>query len=193
MYGKLFRVGQDKALADALVAVTEYPTGLHIPPASDKVDVIIRGCAFNTRTIAMHVDQHLEISNKDPIAFLPRLDGARQPLQSVTIPDGSAKTIYHRGPQRYTLLEDTGHNFMKAHTWVFPYATFDVTDLTGRYEIKGIPVGKVKVNVMLPLADKQLKITNKSITIDEGDNELDLELEFDAAKETPEEARTTPG
>jgi len=174
----LFRVSADGALADALVAVTRYQG--HVPPASKEVALTIHGCAFSQRTVALHESQVLTVKNKDGVPFLPRLDGARAPATIVTVPGGAPITLHHRGPQRYSLVEDTGHTFMKAHVWVFKYATTSVTGLNGKYSIGSIPVGPVKVSAMLPVGDKKLLFSHADAEIKEGDNTLDLKIVFDA-------------
>jgi hypothetical protein len=69
-----------------------------------------------------------------------------------------------------------------ADVFVLNYATFDVTGLDGQYEIKGIPVGKVRVDVFLPVIAKS---DGQELEIHEGDNTFDMTLHFDAAKDIP--------
>ena len=74
-YGKLFRVGLEKTLADVLVAVTGYE-GI-VPAASDTVKMTIHGCAMAKRTLALTYGQRIEMSNLDSLeSFMPYLDGA---------------------------------------------------------------------------------------------------------------------
>jgi hypothetical protein len=62
--------------------------------------------------------------------------------------------------------------------FVVKYATHDVTSLDGRYEIKNIPVGKVKLNAMLPATQQ---VVEKDVEIKAGQAlELNLEIPFDA-------------
>ncbi|MSP25881.1 MAG: hypothetical protein EXR75_12120 [Myxococcales bacterium] len=182
-YGKLFRVGQDHALADALVAVTGYKG--FVPPKAAAIAVTITRCAFSTRTIAMTDGQHLEVKNLDPLtSYLPRLDGARMPATIVAIPGGDPVKIYSRGYGRYWLRDDMARGFMVAHVFHFHYGTTAVTALDGKYRIEGVPTGKVDVSAMLPSAN--LLSTTKSFEVRAGDNALDLELKFDAKKNVPE-------
>ncbi len=182
-YGKLFRTGQDKTLADALVAITHYKG--HVPPKSDTVSVTIRDCAFSTRTIALTDGQHIELRNLDVMrSYLPYLDGARAPAKNVAVPRGPAIKLHSRGRQRYWLRDQMGRNFMTANVFHFPYSTTSVTGLDGQYRIEGVPVGEVQVSVMLP-STKNLKHISQKVTIKQGDNKLALEFPFDAAKDTP--------
>lgn len=183
MYGKLFRVGQDRALADAIVAVTKYKG--FVPPKSPIVPITITRCAYSTRSIAMTDGQHLEIKNLDALtSYLPRLDGARMPATIVAVPGGDPVKIHSRGYGRYWLRDDLARPFMVAHVFHFHYGTTSVTGLDGKYRIEGVPTGKAEVSAMLPSAN--LLSTSKSFEIKEGENTLDLELVFDAKKNVPE-------
>jgi len=182
-YGKLFRVGQEGTLADAIVAVTKY-SGF-VPPSSDKTTVTIRNCSYSTRSIALTDGQHIEVKNLDPLtSYVPHLDGARLPALSVAVPRGKSIKLYTRKPGRYWLRDQMARSFMVAHVFHFRFATTDVTALDGKYKITGIPVGKVEVSAMLPAA-KLLSATKPGVEIKKGDNTLDLELTFDAKKHTP--------
>ena len=59
-----------------------------------------------------------------------------------------------------------------------------MSGLDGRYVIEGLPVGKVRVDALLPVLRKT---TGKDIELREGDNTLDLVLTYDAKKD-----RATP-
>jgi hypothetical protein len=186
VYGKLFRVGQDGQLADAAVMVTDYGTH-YIKPEKQAVRIDIKNCAFHTRTVGMTDGQFLEIHNNDVMtSYLPHLDGARMPATIVAIPRGPSVKVYSRGRGRYWLRDQMTKTFMVAHVFHFPYSTFDVTGLDGRYEIKGVPVGKAKINVMLPQT-KTMKSISKAIEVIEGENIVDLELTFDAKADTPDD------
>jgi hypothetical protein len=154
-YGKVFREGNGRTLADVLVAVTGYPA--FVPAQGDVSAVNIHGCAFDRRTIAMTYGQHIEVSNTDPReAFLPTLEGANLPAQLVAIPRGEAVKLYPPEVGHYALVDGMGKNWMFADVFVLKYATHAVTGLDGRFRISGIPVGKVKVSAYLPLVDTEL-------------------------------------
>ncbi len=188
-YGKLFRRGQDGQLADALVAVSGYQGW--VPPAQPAVKITIRNCALSTRTIVLTHGQHIEINNLDPLqSYLPHLDGAKSPSLNAAIPRGPAIKLYTRGHGRYWLRDQMGMKHMLAHVWHLPYSTARVTGLDGRYEIKGVPVGKAKLSIMLPQTKTlptNVEPMAKNIAIDvaEGDNVHDVELVFSAEDNTP--------
>ncbi len=192
VYGKLFRVGKDHQLADALVAVSKYQG--YVPPKEAAIRVTIKNCAYSTRTIAMTDGQHLEVRNleDDTKTYIPWLDGSRAPAAIVAVPHGDVVKLHSRGFQRYWLRDQMGMKFMVAHVFHLHFATTAVTGLDGKYRIEGIPVGKVELSAMLPqanlLADppgSALGEAGRSVDIKEGDNHADFELTFDKKRDTP--------
>ncbi len=186
MYAKLFRVDAQKHLADAFVTVTGYEG--YIPARSDSKMVIGRGCAWDTRTIAMTFGQKLLVRSRGRTSYVPELQGAHMASQMVAIPGGDPITLLPRRPGRYQLL-DSMHLFMKANVLVLKYSTFDVTGADGHYEIKGIPAGvEVTVTAFLPQTmghvDRKLKIEPGKTT------QVDLQLEY--KKPPPEPAEPLP-
>lgn len=195
-YGKLFRTGPNGGLADAMVAVTEYGEN-YIPPKQEAVPITITNCAFSQRTVVMTDGQHLAVQNlMNAKQFLPHLDGARQPATVVAVPGGEPIKVFSRGISRYWLRDQMGRQQMVAHVFHLPYSTATVTDLNGTFRIEGIPAGgTVKVSAMLPQL-KNMNAITKELKVEAGkDNELNLELTFDAAKDTPADGHggTKPG
>jgi hypothetical protein len=185
-YGKLFRVGQDKTLGDVLVAVTGYDA--FVPPKQDYVDVAIRECAFSSRTYALTFGQYVSVRNTDGNrSYLPLLRGGHANAGLVAIPLGEPIKLYATEPKIYQLTDQMARPFMVANVFVLRYPTHAVTGLDGRYEISGIPTGKVEVDALLPAAS--MKILKQQIELKPGDNTLDLTIEFDAKKDAP---RTSP-
>lgn len=176
-YGRAFRVGQDSALADALVTVTGYEG--FVPAKGPALSVKINGCAFEKRTYAMAFGQRLEVSNTDlKGSFMPVLDPSEYRAMNIALPKGAPVKIYAYQPGiNYVLRDIQGKEFMQSDVFVLKFATLDTTGLDGRYKISGIPVGKVQVNALLPVIDKSKQ---QDFEIKEGDNTLDLELSYDA-------------
>lgn len=187
-YGKLFRVGLDGALADAMVAVTAY-NGF-VPASGPAAKVPIRGCAPNKRTVVMTFGQRLEVANRDKLEpYIPYLDGARTVAGIVAVPGGEPIKLYPNQPGRY-MLRDQMPSGLLADVYVLKYATHDVTDLGGEFEIRDIPVGKVRVDVLLPVLGKG---DGREIDIKEGVNTADFTLKFDAKKDLPAAAPAATG
>ncbi|MEM9694696.1 MAG: hypothetical protein AAGA56_19260 [Myxococcota bacterium] len=183
VYGKLFRKGADGALADALVSVTEYKG--YVPPKEDFVDVTFSDCAYSARTIALTDGQQIRVRNRqyDTTAVIPHLDGARLPSVTVAVPQGDPVILPTRGRSRYWLRDQLKKPWLVAHVFHLPYATTDVTNTDGAFEIDRIPVGEVTVSVLLP---QTMLALSKRVTVKDGEtSKLDFELSFDAAANTP--------
>lgn len=174
MYGKLFREGMMRSLADVLVAVTGYKA--YLPEKEPKKVVSARGCAFSTRTIALTYGQTLQVVSKDDReAYVPNLLGSNQKIQLLALPRGEGSVLYPPDIGHYLLTDDI-KVFMLADVYVVKYSTHDVTSLDGRYEITGIPPGRVKLNALLPstgvVADRVIDIKAGEVI------EVPLELKF---------------
>lgn len=185
-HGKLFRVGQDGALADALVAVTGYEG--YVPPKDQAVKLTIRGCSFARRTVALAYGQRIEVANLEKIeSYMPYLDGAPIKAILVAIPGGDSVKLYPQEPGHYLIRDQLPNEHLTADVYALAYATHDVTGLDGKYEITGIPVGPVSVNALLPATSKA---KGERIEIKEGDNTLDLTLTYDAKTDKPKAGTT---
>ncbi|WP_438037068.1 hypothetical protein [Sorangium sp. So ce204] len=177
-YGRLFRVGQQNGVADALVTVVNYSG--YVPEREEAEKVTIHGCAFSKRTVVMTYGQRLEVANLDPLEpYMPNLEGAPFMAVLVAVPQGDPVKFYPPQPGYYHLVDKLPKPFLKAEVFVLKFATHDVTGLDGKYEIKGIPVGKVLTAALLPAIDQDVK---REIEIKEGENTLDFELNFDLKK-----------
>jgi hypothetical protein len=182
-YGKLFRVGLDNGLADAMVTVTRYQDRGWVPPKEQAVKAGFRGCAAVQRTYVLTFGQRLEVTNLDRTAdpYIPMLDGAPSKTMQVAVPGGAPIKLYPMEPGHY-MLRDSMDRGPVADVFVLKYATHAVTGLDGRYEISGIPVGKVRVDAFLPVISKS---QGQEIELKEGENTLDVVMKFDAKKDVP--------
>jgi hypothetical protein len=179
-YGKLFREGPNRELGDVLVAVTEYKG--FIPPVSRAKTVLARGCAFESRTIAMVYGQRLDVVNRSPEAFIPELKGAHQPALLVAVPGGDPVSLYPDHVGQFLLIDHT-YAFATADVFVLKYPTAMVTGIDGNFEFPGIPAGDATVTAYLPATMKQASqkvhvVAGETIT-------LDLTVPFTASKPSP--------
>lgn len=181
VYGKLFRVGADGALPDVLVAATGYEG--FVPEREDAETVTLEQCRFDKNTVGLTFGQRIDVKNVDAKrSYMPYLDGAPFRAVMVAVPKGDAVKLYPQREGRYLLRDQMKRPFLISNVFVLKFPTHAVTDGEGRYEIAGIPVGKVKVSALLPAVRKA---TEKEIEIAAGDNTLDLVIEYDAEKDVP--------
>jgi len=187
-YGKLFREGEGRTLADVLVAVTGYDG--YVTAAEPAVLVTARGCAWDRRTIALAFGQRIEVQSLDQRAYIPMLLGGKPGANLVAVPKGSAVPVFPRHPGHYMLVDEM-RLFSRADVFVLRYPTYDVTGLDGRFHIAGIPVGKVKVTALLPSINQKteasvdvtadaVKTVNLVIPFDQADFERRMRKTEDA-------------
>ena len=177
-YGKLFfESGDARALADALVAVTDYKG--FVPAHGDVVPVSIRGCTYDQRTYSVTYGQHLEVTNLNrTVSFVPDLMGGSMPAQMVATPHGDPVKLYPLVPGYYEIQDQMNRPFLKASVYVLKYATHTVSGTDGRYRISGIPVGTVKVSALHPSAgtakDQKVEVrADQTTTVD-----LDIDYKY---------------
>lgn len=175
MFGTVFREGADRTLADVLVAVTEYDG--FVPAKGTDAVVTGEGCAWASRTVAMTFGQKVVVRGADNRPYVPEILGQPAPAQLFVLPTAPPVELVPRRPGRFKLV-DSMRLFNVAELFVLPYATVDVTDLDGKFEISGVPVGKVKVNALLPQTGS---VAGQEVTVEAGKTvELSFELSFDA-------------
>jgi len=177
LHRKLYRQGADRTLGDVLVTVTEYQGFL--PARGDSVRVEARGCAFDARILAMTYGQRLDVFNFDNQGYMPRLVGTPSYALRVALPGGPPVPVFAPKPGQYMLIDQT-RDYMRSDLYVLSYPTFDVTGLDGKFEIAGVPVGKVKVSAYAPALGK---VVEQSVEIQAGaDKALTFEIAFSASE-----------
>lgn len=175
VYGPLFREGAERSLGDVLVAVTGYQGG-YVPPMGEAVRVEGEGCAWNARTVVMTYGQRLEVSARDRRAYVPDLMGQASPAQLFVMPGAPPVPFVPQKPGRFLLI-DSMRLYNRTDVFVLTYPTAAVTGLDGKFEISGIPVGRVKVNAFLPATNATVE---REIEVKENQTvELELSLPFD--------------
>jgi len=177
-YGRLFRVGLDKALGDVLVAVTGYEG--FVPEREPSAKITIHGCALSKRTMAVTFGQNVAVANLDTLdPYMPYLDGAPTKAALVAVPNGDPVKLYPLAPGHY-LLRDELNDFMRAEVFVVAFATHDVTGLDGQYAIKNIPAGQVKVSAFLPALGAPIE---KLVEVKPGETTIDFTFTYPAKGE----------
>lgn len=188
-YDKLFREGPGRVAPDVLVAVTEYDA--YIPAKEPAAKVVVKDCAYDRRTVVVTFGQRIDVSNLDEKqSYLPFLAGVSAPAHMVLPPKGQGGPVklYPLDIGRFLLVDEMNRSWMKADVYVLKYPTATVTDLEGKYRIDGIPVGKVKVSALLPLADLT---GNTEVTVEEG-KAVTVDFTLDYKKPAPAPSSSAP-
>lgn len=180
VYNKLFREGPNRALADVLVAVTDYEGS--VPSLTDKVTINAAGCAYGTRTVALAKWQTLELKNNGPDAVTPQLVGSRAPALLVALPGGPAMPLPFQGPGEYIMV-DRSHPFSQIDVFVLNFPTFAVTGMDGAFMIERVPAGEALISAYLPATGQKIqqaiKVEANQIT------EINLTIDFDVKRHGP--------
>jgi hypothetical protein len=176
-YGKLFREGPGRGLADVVVGVTGYAG--YVPEDTPAEVADATGCAWNARTYVLTFGQSLDVRSRDSRPYVPDLMGARLKAQLVAMPRGEAIHLYPEQPGRFQLV-DSMRIFMLADVLVVKFPTHAVSGLDGRFVIPHVPVGKVNVSALLPATLEQ---SQKEVEVHPGELvEVALTLPFDRKK-----------
>jgi hypothetical protein len=179
-YGTLFREGTGRELGDVLVAVTGYKG--YLPSKAVAKRVVARGCAYESRTIAMVFGQRIEVFNKGGETFIPSLRGAQQAALVVAMPGGDPVTLFPTQVGEYELTDET-HEYAKAEVFVLKFPTAAVTGLDGKYEITELPAGDMDISAYLPATRGTV---TQHVTIVAGETTtVDLTIPFDAKRVPP--------
>jgi hypothetical protein len=178
-YGKLFREGPGRALADVLVAVTGYKG--YVPESEPTVNVTAKDCFWGTRTFALTFGQRIDILSGDGQAYIPELLGEHGQPQLIATPGGKAAShLYPTRPGGYRIVDNL-KLFMTAEVLVLKYSTHAVTGLDGRFEIPNVPAGPVTVWANLPQT-QATSTRNVTVQADKATDEIVFELPFNAAE-----------
>lgn len=183
MFGRLFREGPGRTLADVLVTVTEYKG--YVPASREKDTVTVRGegCAWDTRTIALTFGQRIGVVAADRRPYVPDLVGQKSSAEFFAMP-GASEPIYlvPANPGQYA-LQDSMRLYSRSEVFVLAYSTHDVTGTDGVYEIRGIPVGRARVGAILPSTRGTVQ---QVIELAAGETKVvDLEIEYSAKAAKP--------
>lgn len=173
-YGKLFREGPGRGVADVVIGITEYKG--YLPEPAPAVIADASGCAFDARTYVLTFGQSLDVRSRDSRPYVPELLGAQAKAQLVALPRGDAIHLYPQQPGRYQLT-DSMRLFMLADVLVVKFSTHAVTGLDGKFVIPRVPVGKVKLSALLPATMLEV---DKEVDVHAGERvDVDLAIPFD--------------
>jgi len=154
VYGKAFRegepVGDGRALADAIVAVTGYEG--FVPAKTEHVDLRFEGCAYDRRTVLVTFGQRIDVYNGSKKEMLtPDLDGQPVVALRIAAPRSiSPVRIFPPAPGRFHLVDRGTLGYVDLDVYALMQPLHAASDVAGKYRIDGVPVGKVTVNVAHP-------------------------------------------
>ena len=163
MHGSLFRDERSaetkvsptakRPLLDAVVGVTEYGKAF-LPPPKEAATVIIKDCAYDTRTVVLMLGQSLNVRNEDTPApnhyYGPQLAGAKTSTIRIVAPKTDPIVFFPEEPGRFALVDTVDHRYMRAEVFVAMNPLTAVSRALGKYKLLNVPVGKMKAHAMHP-------------------------------------------
>jgi hypothetical protein len=148
LYGRSFREGDGRKLADAIVVVTGYQ-GFYLPEKEEAKQVRIEGCGYDTRTVTLTFGQRLDVKNMSADFWTPLLEPGQHNRFMIATPKGDAIRLYPKKPGHYLLI-DRDRKYVDVDVYALLQPLHAVTDMAGHYRIDGVPVGKMTVRTTHP-------------------------------------------
>lgn len=186
-YAPAFREGPGRALADVLVTVSGYSG--YVPAKEEVKATTIKDCAYAARTYAVMFGQKMEVKNIGGRPQMPKLLGATSSAVMVAVPAGDAVPLLPDHPGRFTLVDEM-YGGVQADVFVLQYPTFAVTGTDGRFEIRGVPTGELKLNALLPTT---MSVKSQSVTVQAGKSvEAEITLEYVPPAPAPSSSAPVP-
>lgn len=144
-------VGKDGGIRDVVVRLF-LPLGAKAPTphpdyektAKDAVRIDNLNCRFEPHVVLLRTTQKLIVGNKDPIAHNSAINSIVNPAQNPLLPANSDLTInsFVKAERMPVKVACSIHPWMGGTIVVSDHPYMAVTDETGKFTIKNIPVGK---------------------------------------------------
>lgn len=136
-------VDADGGLANVLVSIAGVRSPADIPAAVVELDQ--KDCRFVPHVVAVRAGQPLRIKNSDAEAHNVHANPAANASFNValTVP-GSSKNMTFTEAEVFRVKCDV-HPWMACYVGVFDSEYFAVTDVAGRFKIKGLPPGSYEL------------------------------------------------
>ncbi len=186
-YAPAFREGPERGVADVLVTISGYDA--YVPAAGETKNGTVKDCAFGARTYAVMFGQKLLVKNIGAIPQMPKLLGAKASAVMVAVPGGDAVELLPDHPGRFALVDEM-YGGIQADVFVLQYPTFAVTGTDGRFEIRGVPPGNLKLNALLPTT---MSAKSQKLKVEAGKTtDAEIVLEYSKPAPAPSSSGPTP-
>jgi plastocyanin len=140
-------VVKDGGLANVLVYVkTGLPEGQKYEAPKDPVVLDQEGCLYKPRTLAVMVNQPIEIRNSDPVLHNVKAMAKKNRPFNISQPQAGMETIRTFTTDELPVhVECNVHGWMKGNVAVLTHPFFAVSGETGDFAIRGLPAGTYTV------------------------------------------------
>jgi plastocyanin len=145
-------VGADKGIRNVVVFVRDK--GVKVNPEVEKatnatpVEIDNKGCRFEPHIVVVKTGQQLVIKNSDTVGHNSNVTAIKNPSSNSLIPAGESTPVMFSVEEAYPVSVSCNiHPWMKAYVVVRgnPYAA--VTKADGSFEIVGVPVGDIELQL----------------------------------------------
>jgi plastocyanin len=138
-----------KPVGDAVVSIEELPAGIAKAGAPQKKVIDQRNMKFIPTVVAIRVGDSVEFPNHDKVWHNVYSKGGANDFDLGLYPPGKTRSQTFNKPGVSRILCNA-HPQMEAFVVVKTHPFFSTTDSRGNYEIKNVPLGKVRVEVWAP-------------------------------------------
>ncbi len=154
-------VNADGTLRNAFVQIKSVPGRYQAPAKGVGLDQ--KDCVYIPHVVGVMAGQQLVVQNSDSTLHNVHLMPVKNPVRNESQP---AKGISHvfvmRNVEENIIIKCDVHAWMNARIHVVAHPFFSVSDVEGRFEIRGLPPGKYTLEVIHELS----RIARQSVEIE---------------------------
>ncbi len=150
------RVGNDSALADAVIQIRGITAGKSWDPVFESAKIYQTNCSFQPFVQIVRDSAEAEIINFDPILHNVHAyevyKGVRRSMFNFSQPRAGQVDVISLRLRRGNLvtIDCNAHNWMAAWMYTSPSPYLSVTSVNGKFEIGDIPPGEYQISVWHP-------------------------------------------
>ncbi|MCE9591810.1 MAG: c-type cytochrome [Planctomycetes bacterium] len=158
-------VNPDKTLQNAFIYVSQGLEGKIDAKPTNKAELDQSGCLFLPHVQGVVVNQELLIQNNDPTMHNVHMTSQKNGTFNMSMPAPGMKDVKKFGkPEMGVLFKCDVHPWMQAYLYVMPHPFFAVSDVEGRFEIKGLPPGQYQLTAIHE--DKAIPPVTFAVTVE---------------------------
>jgi hypothetical protein len=172
-------VNADKSVSNVLVYVKSAVPADAVKKAAGGAMLDQRGCEYVPHVLGIVAGQPLRVWNNDPLLHNVRFESKQNGAQNAGMPAAGMKMDFNNlnKPEFGATFRCDVHPWMGAVLHVMPNQFFFVSDVQGRFEIKGLPPGSYEVGTWHERDGKGIKTKTASVTVEaDKSTRLDIEL-----------------